>query len=398
MEEIELLGASMRTIGEALLIAGGVILGATGVGAIMLTPGLNIAFAAAFATGAAALTAMVATLVGSSIELSKEIKKMNFGPDFKQKLEMFLPVMKAVGDFAGVAVEIMKVSKPSFGGLLQMFNQKEDQTMAVVTLRVKDLIVSMMDSVKQLASSLASVFTAADPNKFTAGAEGLSRILTGIFRLAGALKPPEDMGGFLGIGGKDLKEITKHLEANLDIFIGSNGLIQKLTALLGGDLVNQLQPEKIAALSGFMTSIADVAKSFEQIGDIGTVKKNISYVDLNVFGPLTGVLEGFAARAPVWELYIETIEKSFVSKIGSGVKAMVSEVNMIADEISKIEKIDVETSLKSISDKLGLTGNEQIRLAKRDLNLTINANIKIDAVELEKILIDRPGSRFATSR
>jgi hypothetical protein len=400
--DVEILGMSISTIGKAFLIAGGVILGSAGLGAVLIAPGLNLAFAASAAAGLSALSAIVAALAKASFEIADELKDKNLGSDFKQKIEAFAPIMNAVGNFAKIAVDAMKASAPSFSGLLDKLKGDTKESPVIKGInKVQEFIRELIPSITMMALSLKNIFTTGDkPELFSSGASALAGIMTSVLEVANSLKPPADWksGGLFGGSDADLKEFSEHVKRQLDIIVGDNGLIKKITNLLTDGTITELNIEKTAALGNFISSIVQSTQTLASIKDTATIKNTLSRMDLDVISPLSDVLSAFSQKTQQWELNLAIINDSFVNKVGTGAKAMVTEVNMIAAEIAKIDAIDVTTSLKSISDKLGLTGNEQIRLAKRDLNLIVNANIKIDAVELEKVLLDRPGSRFAKTR
>lgn len=74
---------------------------------------------------------------------------------------------------------------------------------------------------------------------------------------------------------------------------------------------------------------------------------------------------------------------------------MVADTNAINQNLSQIRPINLNANLTRLGDALG--HQERFTVNHRDFAVNVQLNVKIDAADMEKILIERPGTRFTNN-
>jgi hypothetical protein len=72
---------------------------------------------------------------------------------------------------------------------------------------------------------------------------------------------------------------------------------------------------------------------------------------------------------------------------------MVEEVNKVSEELSQLHVANIDVSMKNIANILGVKA-EQLTIQHRNFAININVNVKMDASQIERALIDRTDSRI----
>lgn len=83
--------------------------------------------------------------------------------------------------------------------------------------------------------------------------------------------------------------------------------------------------------------------------------------------------------------------------IGSRIARIVQEVNAVNVEIARLQPININASLQTLTNNIGLGQTAEFRINRGSLNIQLNADIKIIAQDLEEILLNRTDSRFAVA-
>lgn len=81
--------------------------------------------------------------------------------------------------------------------------------------------------------------------------------------------------------------------------------------------------------------------------------------------------------------------------IGSRIARIVQEVNAVNTEIARLQPININASLQTLTNNIGLGQTAEFRINRGSLNIQLNADIKIIAQDLEEILLNRTDSRIA---
>ena len=85
-----------------------------------------------------------------------------------------------------------------------------------------------------------------------------------------------------------------------------------------------------------------------------------------------------------------------ITRISNSVTAMISNINEFSSALRGVEGIDINAELHALNDRLGLGKSGTLTINAQPVTLNINFDVKIDAEELEKVLVERPGHTIAT--
>ena len=102
----------------------------------------------------------------------------------------------------------------------------------------------------------------------------------------------------------------------------------------------------------------------------------------------------------------EKIEKEGLGTMVETVRSMVEKANELESILANesLNKVDVPTRLKALAKGVGLGSSGRYTIANKDVKITINLSVSMDAAELEKVLLLRKTSiirdrlNFATSQ
>lgn len=157
-------------------------------------------------------------------------------------------------------------------------------------------------------------------------------------------------------------------------------------------------------ISGIITNAADVIKGI--VSGLGNMfdnsdfkngikqftKGNIGKLE-NIQGILTqvnNVVNGISIDLSVGT----TVAASNLAGMKSNIELIVQEANSIFDTINRINDFNVPTTLQKLGNYLGLGGNNTITLKNENVSINVTVDVHIDARELERVLLERPRTRF----
>lgn len=157
-------------------------------------------------------------------------------------------------------------------------------------------------------------------------------------------------------------------------------------------------------ISGIITNAADVIKGI--VSGLGNMfdnpdfksgisqftKGNIGKLE-NIQGILTqvnNVVNGISIDLSVGT----TVAASNLAGMKSNIESIVQEANSIFDTINRINDFNVPTTLQKLGNYLGLGGNNTITLKNENVSINVTVDVHIDARELERVLLERPRTRF----
>ena len=146
----------------------------------------------------------------------------------------------------------------------------------------------------------------------------------------------------------------------------------------GGDLA-RLAEKKLAIqqAADLATSIQQVEKQFMDIQMVSDEKMSnlVSFVS---------TIERVTTR-------LQEVQSERLVEVST---KLVKNVNEVATALRTIEPINLEASMKRLANNLGLQELKEITIPQRRINLHVNLNVKMDAEDVETVLVDRPNSRI----
>lgn len=179
--------AMMGAISLMTLAAAGVVAVAAVVGAIV-SNGYGALFAVA---GLAFIGLVVAGMVKGTMSIMEEIKKFNPGSGFKEKAEVFVDIIKAVGSFAGSLLGSIAAASPGITGMIasSFFGNDPQQEMQKTLGRIVTIIEAMGTQVVRIITTITRFASQMSPAEIERG-KALATILESIASLSGAMGPP----------------------------------------------------------------------------------------------------------------------------------------------------------------------------------------------------------------
>lgn len=143
---------------------------------------------------------------------------------------------------------------------------------------------------------------------------------------------------------------------------------------------------------GFPTLLREISAAFDSVpmvedpsDRIGRLAKNFEAVS-----SITNLVKGVSEN-------ISLIRTASITGIGEDLKAMVAEVNAISHQLGTVDTVNLKTNLKSLANNLGLGSNEELTITNRNFNIKVKLEVKIDAAELERVLVGRPDTTIQHS-
>jgi hypothetical protein len=92
-----------------------------------------------------------------------------------------------------------------------------------------------------------------------------------------------------------------------------------------------------------------------------------------------------------------SIEDAGIQRIQTGVVAMINNINDFGNALRGVSGINLDTELQALNSRLGLNSSGELRINQQPITLNVNFTVSIDAVELENVLLGRPGTRFTAT-
>ena len=84
------------------------------------------------------------------------------------------------------------------------------------------------------------------------------------------------------------------------------------------------------------------------------------------------------------------IKAESATTVQESIVGMVASVNEIHTSLGAMKDVNITTQLKTLAGNLGLGSNEEFTITNRNFNIKVNLEVKIDAAELERVLVGRP--------
>jgi len=157
----------------------------------------------------------------------------------------------------------------------------------------------------------------------------------------------------------------------------------------------------ITSLSTLIRSLGE-QKVFDNINGLQGVEQGATKLKAIAasFKSVKEAMDGFRQIMESNEGNTTAIQSTLVENVGTRITAMVNKVREINESLNSLsrERINVNPALRAVASNLGLSGNSTFNIDRANIQMNIQVNVSIDARELERVLIERPNSRFATQR
>lgn len=231
---------------------------------------------------------------------------------------------------------------------------------------IRDVISGLVESTKNMFVGMS----ASQVNSLKSGIETVKGMIEAIAAL------PETLTSLvtsLGDGGFDYDQIRARLGTIVSLFYETDSRGNPGLPVLFREAANAFNG--IPEVSGNPAAkLEQLTKSLGSIADMGSLN-------------FTEVAASIQANA-------EALKAGAFTQMGENIQQMVAEVNSIAAELGSIQPIQINTQLKALAGRLGLGDSEEITIRHRDFNINVALEVHVDAVELERVLVDRPNTRI----
>lgn len=281
---------------------------------------------------------------------------------------------------------------------------------------------------------------------------GIIPLFTSIFDLVGnlmnAIKPDE---GIVDLSGAQIISYINSMASSVPkIMVAIEGTIPNIIASLlrVSDTISAPQMTKlnstVSMLSSIFTLIAGIPAiinsfgqapggaqgSFDQdafngrLGNISTLITSLFRSDgpmssiMSSLSTMSGNTRGLRGRASVairsaiefiqgistmdfgsvttfLTQGVGTVTEAAGMTISANISNMINQVNTIADSLGTIPITNISTQLRRLGARFELGSSDEITLNHRNFKIEIRFDVKIDAEDLAKVLVNTPNSRLA---
>lgn len=359
----------------------------------------------------------------------------------------FVKTMKKSSGFLSNTKEIKKFDSAAMASFVKTMTMKIKELLPVITGDVLGKVVEIassipkekLESVSKLGTVIASVATLVSsvanisknvPTSIGNVAEGsIVKVVQNIPSIAAVLDGMKDslpklMNSLISIvksipSGDDFVKNVKTTEKLFEFL----GVLPSLTAKLteGQSASSPLNTEKL------LSSINSTAIFVNDLTNSGESQSPLDMIVASLQNPVFDRLDNASTRAvmvsdsiaKLMKAMSSTAEgtKGIVSSIGeikSG--ALVEAVAVVGDMVTKandlenilndaaLNKIDVPAKLKALASNIGMGTSGRYTIKNKDVNISINLNVELNAADMEKAIIMRHKSiirdrlNFATNK
>jgi len=294
----------------------------------------------------------------------------------------------------------------------------------VIGIMKKDVIPAVISAIEVVGK-----MPAIDPGKIQA----FSTFLSGVTTLMKALTPDPALFESMKTSAKstalwglvkteidvagdpsqNMKPVMKFMKDMMKNMVGPGGALESIQNFMGGMVKATKKlgdPAQVRTASELfattMEAISTISQmftpekmaAFKDAGGGGTVGVMLSRFNTGIMMPLQQDMPKMIAGFQAIGKNVGKVKASFITKVATGVKDMVSEINAVTESLNGFSANVpmIKTQLAKVGDSLGLAGSEEFKIKIQDINLTINVGVELEAEKFEKALIGRPtGSKFA---
>jgi hypothetical protein len=133
--------------------------------------------------------------------------------------------------------------------------------------------------------------------------------------------------------------------------------------------------------------------------NIGSQARTLAGV-MEHFKQITESMSSMRELGDIAARFQTNVQQHVITSIGSSIRTMVEEVNRTSKELSETggEIPQINISMRKISNAIGLSGNNELTIRKRDLTITIPINVTIDSRVLHTEMIATSRQEAAAQR
>lgn len=189
-----------------------------------------------------------------------------------------------------------------------------------------------------------------------------------------------------------MNSLSSRLPSIMDSMVTTFGSLTPVAArgiAAGAAAFGTVMTAVTTLISGEMPTGADITAKFATL-------------NMALFATQVGI-ESIAARfgnstlAESVTNMVESIRRSHLSTAGTGIRALVTEVNAISSALHGLEPININTELQRIGDSLGLGRDGHVTIENRNFTINVNFVVKfdnngLDAFELALLRRVGPGT------
>lgn len=280
--------AQLTATGDVMLSMTGVFLGmvplllaAAAIGALMYGP-QGLVIGALALGGFAVISAAVAAMASTTVEIVKVIAALQIDSSFKAKSDAFLGILRSLQSFADTFVRIAEASRPSFLELVTGSGSTFADNVDSVTRLVEAMIhgkdgrgglVGLMETVKGIVLQMAAL-----PGKSLEGARVFAETTTSLVELVRAITPPpeyyEAATDFIQqmSGGDQFQQIATDVSVYAAYMVKHvkdvSGIVKDLVAeFLKVDLPKE-KAQQVTAVGGVFSTVSGVLKAVMPSPDV----------------------------------------------------------------------------------------------------------------------------------
>lgn len=234
-------------------------------------------------------------------------------------------------------------------------------TMNTIITQMIGGVAAIMIPIMVSARTVFAGMKAGDRANITAGVSVFKGIVEGISILPTALKSLQDILRD-GEGNVDYSTMSTHFDAMLSFIKGDGGSNSGVATFL----------------SQIGTALAGITQSADQTASLKKLSTNFSRIN-ETFGYIKSLTDN-----------INLIKAESATTVQESIVGMVASVNEIHTSLGAMKDVNITTQLKTLAGNLGLGSNEEFTITNRNFNIKVNLEVKIDAAELERVLVGRP--------
>lgn len=211
----------------------------------------------------------------------------------------------------------------------------------------------------------------------------------------GAGRPAAQISAILGTMLAFAQNVIPRISAGLPAIIGTmlglaNSPILRNTRDLG----------RVRSIGELITTVSSIISSITQASTQQTDRASFQTAIEGFLSKTTTFREAIPQLATAVDFtgvehITQNLSRSNLRGVSSAITEMVSQVNSISREMANLTPVNLDVGLRRLAQNIGVGNDTRYEIRHRNFTINVNLQVKIDAAELEKALIERANSRFA---
>jgi hypothetical protein len=347
---------TMAALGVTILTTAGIIAGAAAFGALLLTPGANLLFGAAFAAGVAGLATALVTV---STVLAPAIKSVvNAMSDVDPErgrvaLEIFSLTLQAMQPITDIALAAMRIEDANPDSIARMVNSIMNSMMA--------LLGSVSETVMSIVNALSGMGLSEEQMR---SAQAVSGILGAFAQLMGSFPEP------LELTNRQIRQLRRSDITGQELaeLISGNGVISNMTALV----------------EGIADQVPALGRAIATIGELNITEEGIRRIE--AVSNLMGSMVSFYSELK--DVTTDQVQ-STIDAFGTIIEAY----NDFYESISDLDSaVDINAAIERFGNSLGIR-NQTVSVNNEPISVTVNLNVTMDAEDIAHVLTSQRRGR-----